>query len=41
MEKYVHLGDLKRMGRHKSFDVLSEYLELGDLFERDPLRSVL
>lgn len=41
MENHVHPADLKRMGRHKSFDVLGEYLEFGDLFERHPLRNVL
>jgi site-specific recombinase XerD len=41
MENHVHPGDLKRMGRHKSFDVLGEYLEFGDLFERHPLSAVL
>lgn len=41
MENHVHPADLKRMGRHKSFDVLGEYLEFGDVFERHPLRSVL
>ena len=32
---------LKRLGRHKSFDVLGEYLEFGDLFEGHPLQGVL
>ena len=27
--------------RHKSFDVLGEYLEFGDLFEGHPLSGVL
>jgi hypothetical protein len=33
VERGVHPAKLKRLGRHKSFDVLSEYLEFGDLFE--------
>jgi hypothetical protein len=37
MERGVHPADLKRLGRHKSFDVLGEYLEFGDLFARHPL----
>ncbi len=41
MERGVHPADLKRLGRHKSFDVLGEYLEFGDLFERHPLGGVL
>jgi hypothetical protein len=32
---------LKRLGRHKTFDVLGEYLEFGGLFESHPLRDVL
>ena len=41
MEHGVHPADLKRLGRHKSFDVLGEYLEFGDLFERHALQDVL
>lgn len=41
MERGSHPADLKRLGRHKSFDVLGEYLEFGDLFERHPLQGVL
>jgi integrase len=41
MERGVHPADLKRLGRHKSFDVLGDYLEFGDLFERHPLQGVL
>jgi hypothetical protein len=41
MENHVHPADLKRMGRHKSFDVLGEYLEFGDLFERHLSRNAL
>ena len=41
MECGVHPAKLKRLGRHKSFDVLGEYLEFGDLFEGHPLSGVL
>ncbi len=41
MEQGVHPADLKRLGRHKSFDVLGEYLEAGDVFARHPLKGVL
>ena len=41
MERGVHPADLKRLGRHKSFDVLGEYLEYGDLFDRHALKGVL
>lgn len=41
MERGEHPARLKRLGRHKSFDVLGEYLEFGDLFESHPLRDVL
>jgi len=41
MERGVHPAHLKRLGRHKSFDVLGEYLEFGDLFEGHPLSGVL
>ena len=41
MERGVHPAKLKRLGRHKSFDVLGEYLEFGDLFEGHPLKGVL
>jgi hypothetical protein len=37
----AHAAQLKRLGRHKSFDVLGEYLEFGDLFEGHPLSGVL
>ncbi len=42
MDRGEHPAKLKRLGRHKSFDVLGEYLEFGDLFEGHPLtrRSV-
>ena len=41
MDRGVHPAKLKRLGRHKSFDVLGEYLEFGDLFEGHPLDGVL
>ena len=41
MERGIHPAKLKRLGRHKSFDVLGEYLEFGDLFEGHPLSGVL
>ena len=41
MDRGVHPAKLKRLGRHKSFDVLGEYLEFGDLFEGHPLGGVL
>ncbi len=41
MDAGVHPAKLKRLGRHKSFDVLGEYLEFGDLFEGHPLRGIL
>ena len=41
MERGIHPAKLKRLGRHKSFDVLGEYLEFGDLFEGHPLHGVL
>ena len=41
MDLGIHPAKLKRLGRHKSFDVLGEYLEFGDLFEGHPLTGVL
>jgi integrase len=41
MDHGEHPAKLKRLGRHKSFDVLGEYLEFGDLFEGHPLSGVL
>jgi site-specific recombinase XerC len=41
MDRGIHPAKLKRLGRHKSFDVLGEYLEFGDLFEGHPLAGVL
>ncbi len=41
MQEGAHPAQLKRLGRHKSFDLLGEYLELGDLFETHPLGKAL
>ena len=41
MDRGVHPAKLKRLGRHKSFDVPGEYLEFGDLFDGHPLAGVL
>ena len=41
MHQKAHAGQLKRLGRQKTFDVLGEYLEFGDLLEGHPLRDVL
>ena len=41
MQLGAHAAQLKRLGRHKSFDVLGEYLEFGNLFDNHPLGSVL
>ena len=41
MDRGIHPAKLKRLGRHKSFDMLGEYMEFGDLFEGHPLNGVL
>ena len=41
VDRGEHPAKLKRLGRDKSFDVLGEYLEFGDLFEGHPLNGVL
>jgi integrase len=41
MDRGVHPTRLKRLGRHKSYKVLDEYLEQGDPFESHPLNGVL
>jgi hypothetical protein len=41
MQAGAHPAQLKRLGRHKSFDVLGEYLEHGDLFVSHPLAEIL
>jgi len=37
----AYAAQLKRLGRHKSFDVLGEHLEFGNLFDGHPLGDVL
>ena len=37
----AHPAHLKRLGRHKSFDVLGEYLEYRNLFEAHALKELL
>ena len=41
MDRGVHPTRLKQLGRHKSYAVLDEYLELGDPFEAHPLSGML
>ncbi len=41
MDQGVHPTLLKQLGRHKSYAVLDEYLELGDPFEGHPLTGLL
>jgi site-specific recombinase XerC len=41
MDRGVHPTRLKQLGRHKSYAVLDEYLEMGDPFEGHPLSGVL
>ena len=41
MDHGVHPARLKQLGRHKSYAVLDEYLELGDPFESHPLSGLL
>lgn len=41
MDQRVYPALPKRLGRHRSFDVLGYYLGFGDLFERHPLSGVL
>lgn len=41
MDRGVHPTRLKQLGRHKSYAVLDEYLELGDPFEGHPLTGLL
>jgi hypothetical protein len=37
----MHPTKLKRLGRHKSYAVMDEYLEVEDAFEGHPLAGVL
>lgn len=41
MERGEHPVRLKGLGRHKTFNVLGEYMEVGDPFEGHPLNGVL
>ena len=41
MDLGVHPARLKRLGRHRSYAVLDEYLEHGDPFEGHPLSGLL
>ena len=41
MQRGAHPAQLKRLGRHKGFAVLGEYLEHGDLFDAHALTGVL
>jgi integrase len=41
MDRGVHPTRLKQLGRHKSYAVLDDYLELGDPFDSHPLNCVL
>ena len=41
MDRGVHPTRLKRLGRHKSYSVLDDYLEAGDPFDSHPLNGVL
>ena len=41
MDHGVHPTRLKRLGRHKSYTVMDEYLEIGDAFEGHPLADII
>ena len=41
MDRGVHPARLKRLGRHRSYAVIDDYLEFGDLFDGHPLGGVL
>ena len=41
MDRGAHPTRLKQLGRHKSYAVLDEYLELGDPFDSHPLSGLL
>ena len=41
MDLGVHPARLKRLGRHRSYAVLDDYLEHGDPFDRHPLSGLL
>jgi len=37
----IHSAKLKHVGHRKSFDIVAEHLELGDLFDGHPLNGAL
>jgi hypothetical protein len=41
MDRGEHPARLKGLGRHKTFNVIGEYMELRDPFEGHPLNGVL
>jgi integrase len=41
MDRGVHPTRLKHLGRHKSYAVMDEYLEIGDSFEGHPFSGLL
>ena len=41
IDRGEHPARLKGLGRHKTFNVIGEYMELGDPFEGHPLNGVL
>jgi len=41
MQGGARSAKLRRLGRHKSFDMLVEFLEFGDLFDGHPLGGLL
>ena len=41
MDLGVHPARLKRLGRHRSYAVMDEYLEHGDPFDSHPLSGLL
>jgi hypothetical protein len=41
MDLGVHPSRLKRLGRHKSYAVMDEYLDHGDPFDSHPLSGLL
>lgn len=41
MDNNVHPMRLKQLGRHKSYNMLDGYLDLGELFENHALNGIL
>jgi site-specific recombinase XerC len=41
MDANVHPARLKRLGRHRTYAVMGEYLEMGNLFENHPLLGLI